>query len=142
VSQDAPLLSIGDVAARAGVRTSTLRYYEAEGLIVSDERVGGRRRYRTSAVEQLAVIRFCQTLGFSLAEIRDILARPRGQAQKARWRELADAKIADLDGVVRQATAMTAILRTSRDCACLDVQECATRASASMKGGGGERTDR
>jgi MerR family redox-sensitive transcriptional activator SoxR len=137
-----PLLSIGEVAARAGMRTSALRYYEEEGLILPDARVGGRRRYGASAVEQLTVIRFCQALGFSLAEIRGILAPPRGKAQKARWRQLVDAKISELDGVVRRAEAMTAILRMSRDCDCIDVQECATRASVCMGGGGGERPDR
>lgn len=136
------LLSIGEVAGRAGVRTSALRYYEDEGLIAPETRVGGRRRYGAAAVERLAVIRFCQALGFSLAEIRGILAPPRGKAQKARWRELVDAKIAELDGAVQRAEAMTAILVASRDCDCIDVQECATRASACMGGEGGERPDR
>src|SRR5262245_25962460 len=104
-----PLLSIGDVAARAGVRTSTLRYYEQEGLITPDERVSGQRRYRGEAVEQLTVIRFCQALGFSLAEIRVILAPPRGRAQNQRWRGLIDAKLAELSGVVARAEAMAAI---------------------------------
>jgi MerR family transcriptional regulator, redox-sensitive transcriptional activator SoxR len=124
-----PLLSIGDVAARAGVRTSTLRYYEEEGLITPDRRVGGQRRFRSEAVEQLTVIRFCRALGFSLAEIRDMLAPPRGRAQKQRWRELVDSKLAELGGVIARAEAMAAILRASRDCACVDVRECAVRCS-------------
>ena len=122
-----PLLSIGDLAARAGVRPSTLRYYEEEGLITPYERVGGRRRYHRDAVEQMTVIRFCRALGFSLAEIRDVLAPPRGDAQRRRWRELVDAKLAELSGVVARAEAMASILRTSRDCACVDIGECAAR---------------
>ena len=124
-----PLLTIGEVARRAGVRTSTLRYYDDEGLVVPSARVAGRRRYGPVAVEQLATIRFCRALGFTLGEIRAILAAPRGKAQKARWRGLVDAKIAELDAVVARAGAMADVLRVSRDCDCIDVSECATRAA-------------
>ena len=124
-----PLLTIGEVAHRAGVRTSTLRYYDAEGLVVPLARVGGRRRYGPVAVEQVATIRFCRALGFTLDEIRVILAAPRGKAQKARWRGLVDAKIAALDAVVAQAGAMAEVLRVSRDCDCVDVSECASKAA-------------
>jgi MerR family transcriptional regulator, redox-sensitive transcriptional activator SoxR len=134
--RDEPLLTIGDVATRAGVRTSTLRYYEQEGLLTPHERVGGQRRYRGEAVEQLTVIRFCQALGFSLAEISDILAPPRGTAQKRRWRGLVDAKLAELGEIVARAEAMAGILLTSRDCECVDVRECAARCSPLLVGDG------
>jgi len=124
------LLTIGEVARRAGVRTSTLRYYDDEGLVVPSARVGGRRRYAAEAVEQLATIRFCRALGFTLGEIRVILAAPRGAAQKARWRGLVDSKIAELDAVVARAGAMAEVLRVSRDCDCIDVSECASKAAA------------
>jgi MerR family transcriptional regulator, redox-sensitive transcriptional activator SoxR len=136
------LLSIGEVAARTGLRTSALRYYEAEGLLPADARIGGRRRYAPEAVERLRMIRFCQALGFSLTEIRAILEPPRGPAQKARWRGLVDTKLDDLAGVVGRAEAMMAILRMSRDCDCIDVQECAARASATMGPRGGADADR
>ena len=123
------LLTIGEVAREAGVRTSTLRYYDDEGLVAPSTRVGGRRRYGPVAVEQLATIRFCRALGFSLDEIRVILAAPRGKAQKARWRGLVDAKIAELESVVARAGAMAEVLRASRDCDCIDVSECASRAA-------------
>ena len=127
----AELLTIGEVALRAGVRTSTLRYYDEEGLVIPSARVGGRRRrYGPLAVEQLATVRFCRALGFTLDEIRVILAAPRGEAQKARWRGLVDAKIAELDAVVARAGAMAEVLRVSRDCDCVDVSECASRAAA------------
>ena len=138
MTADTSLLSIGEVATRAGLRTSALRYYEAEGLLPADARVGGRRRYAPEAVGRLTLIRFCQALCFSLDEIRTILEPPRGRAQKTAWRGLVDAKLADLEGVVDRAEAMMAILRTSRDCDCVDVQECAARASATMAGCGAD----
>jgi DNA-binding transcriptional MerR regulator len=131
------LLSIGEVARRAGLPTSTLRYYDQEGLVAPAARVGGHRRYRPAALEQLTTIRFCRALGFTLDEIRTILAAPRGRAQKAQWRGLVDAKIAELDAVAARAGAMAAVLRASRDCDCVDVSECAARASECEDGPGG-----
>jgi len=142
MTAEAPLLTIGEVARRAGVRTSTLRYYDEEGLVVPSARVGGRRRYDPVAVEQLATIRFCRGLGFALDEIRVILAAPHGRAQKARWRGLVDAKIAELDAVAARAGAMAEVLRVSRDCDCVDVSECATRASECGEGWSGSDSRR
>src|SRR5205814_4156365 len=56
VTATQPLLAIGEVAARVGIRTSALRYYEAQGLISPDARVGGRRRYRADAVDHPTAI--------------------------------------------------------------------------------------
>ena len=136
MTADASLLTIGEVARRAGVATSTLRYYDEEHLVAPAARIGGRRRYRRDALEQVATIRFCRALGFTLDEIRTILAEPRGQAQKVRWRGLVDAKIAELDAVVARAGALAAVLRTSRDCDCVDVSECAARAAGCEDPGG------
>ena len=119
------LLTIGEVAARAGVRTSTLRYYEDEGLLRPVTRVGGQRRYDERAVEALTVIRFCRQLDFSLDEIRALLKEPRGVRKLNRWRELVDAKLAELEGVVARAAAMQSILQISRDCDCVDLEQCA-----------------
>jgi MerR family redox-sensitive transcriptional activator SoxR len=123
------LLSIGEVAARAGVRTSALRYYEDEGLLDPAVRESGRRRYDESAVERLTVIRFCQRLGFTLNEIRELLTPPRGREQKERWRGFVDAKLEELEETVERTRTMQAVLRVSRDCDCLDLTECAARCS-------------
>jgi len=124
------LLSIGEVAERVGLRTSALRYYEDEGLLEPAARVSGRRLYHESAVDTLTVIRFCQGLGFTLGEIRELLTPPRGRAQKERWRGFVDAKLAELEAGVRRAQTMQAVLRVSRDCDCVDLTECAARCSA------------
>lgn len=119
------LLTIGDLAARAGVRTSTLRYYEDEGLLVPAGRVSGHRRYDAGAVEVLTVIRFCRSLGFSLDEIRTLLTDPRGARKKTQWRGLVDAKVDELDAAIARAEAMKALLQASRDCDCVDLEQCA-----------------
>ncbi|MCP5099516.1 MAG: MerR family transcriptional regulator [Chloroflexi bacterium] len=68
------MLTIGQLAKKIGVRTSTLRYYEAEGLIMPDGRSdSGYRLYAETAVQRLHLIQRAQRLGFSLAEIRALL---------------------------------------------------------------------
>lgn len=119
------LLTIGDLAARAGLRTSTLRYYEDEGLLLPARRVSGQRRYDAGALEALTVIRFCRKLGFSLAEIRTLLMEPRGTRKRDQWRDLVDAKLAEVDSAIARAQAMKLLLRTSRDCDCVDLEQCA-----------------
>jgi len=123
------MLTIGEVADAAGVRTSALRFYEDAGLLAPTARVSGQRRYDESAVGRLTVIRFCQRLGFTLREIRELLTPPRGTWQKQRWRDLVDDKLEELDGVVARVETMRTILELSRDCDCVDLEECAARCS-------------
>lgn len=68
------LMTIGELAGRAGVRTSTLRYYEQEGLLTPAGRTkAGYRLYEPAAERTLRFIQRAQRLGFSLADIRAIL---------------------------------------------------------------------
>jgi MerR family transcriptional regulator, mercuric resistance operon regulatory protein len=71
----APGLPITQVAAQAGMRPDTLRYYERVGLLPAPARTSGdHRRYHPATVERLQFIRGAQRLGLRLAEIRDLLA--------------------------------------------------------------------
>jgi len=73
-------LRIGDVAERAGVNLQTIRYYERQGLLPRPPRLAsGYRVFPDAAVRQVRFIKRAQELGFSLAEIRDLLSlRARG----------------------------------------------------------------
>ncbi len=69
------LMTIGQIAEQVGVATSTLRFYEREGLIRPAERSkAGYRLYAANAVEQLRFIRAGQTIGFALDDIKALLA--------------------------------------------------------------------
>ncbi len=71
----APHITIGAVARRAAVGIDTIRYYEREGLLPSPRRrASGYRDYDTGAVERLRFIRRAKDLGFTLGEIRELLA--------------------------------------------------------------------
>lgn len=68
-------MRIGELATQAGVGVQTLRYYERRGLLSQPERlVSGYRAYDATAVQQVRFIRRAQELGFTLQEIRDLLA--------------------------------------------------------------------
>jgi DNA-binding transcriptional MerR regulator len=69
-----PGMSIGEVARKMGLRSSAIRYYERLGLIPKAPRLGGRRRYDDRVLERLAMVRFAKHVGFSIAEIKVLLA--------------------------------------------------------------------
>ncbi|MBO2465210.1 MerR family transcriptional regulator [Actinomadura violacea] len=74
VHQVADALSVGQLAARAGVRADTVRYYERAGLLPAPQRTTGEhRRYDRRDVDRLLFIRGAQRLGLRLAEIRELL---------------------------------------------------------------------
>jgi len=118
------LLSIGEVAGRVGLRASAIRYYEDTGLLPLPARVSGQRRYEGATVDQLRLIRFCQQLGFSLAEIRQLVTPPKGKSAKQRWRELVDNKLVEIGTAMTRAQEMKRILEASRDCDCVSLDAC------------------
>ena len=68
-------LSIGQVAAAGSVNVQTIRYYERRGLLPPVRRTKSRyRQYSQESVTRLRFIRHAQELGFSLKEIKDLLA--------------------------------------------------------------------
>lgn len=117
-------MSIGEVARRVGIRASALRFYEREGLLSPSDRVGGRRRYERAAVSRLLMIRFCQQLGFTLAEIRQLVTPPNGTSGKQKWRGLVDRKLVEVDRAIEQAQAVKRLLEESRDCDCVGPESC------------------
>jgi len=68
------LLAIGEVAERAGVSVSALRFYEEQGIVRSVRSSGGQRRYARSELRRVAFIKAAQRVGLSLDEIRAALA--------------------------------------------------------------------
>ena len=68
-----PELTIGEVARRAGVATSSIRYYERIELLPKPERVGGQRRYGTDVLGKLGFIGVAQSAGFKLSEIKELI---------------------------------------------------------------------
>ena len=120
------LLSIGQVAERAGMAASALRYYEAQGLISSTRTAGGARRYERSVLRRLAFVRAAQNVGLSLPEIREALATlPQGRTPSARdWARLSEGWRDRLDQQIAALTQLRDGLASCIGCGCLSLERC------------------
>ncbi|MBV9787499.1 MAG: MerR family transcriptional regulator [Chloroflexi bacterium] len=119
-------LAIGEVARRAGIRTSAVRYYESIGLLPAPKRVSGRRRYTEDTVQILKVVQLAQAAGFTIAEIQILLNGFAPEAPpSARWQLLARQKLRELDAVIERTQIMKRILESSLSCGCLRLEDCA-----------------
>jgi DNA-binding transcriptional MerR regulator len=116
-------LDISEVAQRAGVPASTLRFYEEKGLIASTGRQGLRRRFDPGVLERLALIALGSAAGFSLDEIARMFA-PDGRPRIDR-RALA-AKADELDATIRELGALRDGLRHAAKCPARSHLECPT----------------
>ncbi len=105
-------LTIGEVAGRAGIATSAVRYYERRGLLLADERHSGQRRYREETLRRLVFIGMLQDAGLSLEEIADILEAP----DVATWKAIARTRLAVLDEEIERLEAAREYLRGALLC--------------------------
>jgi MerR family redox-sensitive transcriptional activator SoxR len=117
------LLTIGEVAARAGINTSHIRYYERVGVLPQPERVAGQRRYNGDVLQRLAIVDIAQRAGFTLEEIRDLTGEPGGAGE--RIRALAGRKLPDVDALIERAQAVRRWLGVASACDCDTVDVCA-----------------
>lgn len=125
MSQIADTLTIGEVARRARLRPSAIRYYESIGLLPQPNRTSGQRRYDETVFKRLAIIGVAQRAGLSLDEARTLLdgfspTTPPG----ARWRKLAEQKLPKIEQLIEQAIAMKHVLERGADCQCVSFEEC------------------
>jgi DNA-binding transcriptional MerR regulator len=90
---DDELATIGQIARRAGVATSTVRYYERRGLLRPDARQSGQRRYRTDTLRLLVFIGMLQDAGLSLDDIGGIL----NAVSVDEWKDIAQRRLESLD---------------------------------------------
>jgi MerR family copper efflux transcriptional regulator len=122
-------LTIGQLAKQAGVNLETVRYYERRGLLPKPPRStsSGYRQFPVDASRRLRFIRRAQELGFSLAEIRELLSLGVSRNTKsAAIRTRTEAKIADIDSKIRSLESMKKTLqKLTRTCdGCAPVSEC------------------
>jgi MerR family transcriptional regulator, redox-sensitive transcriptional activator SoxR len=124
---EATRLSIGELAARCGVRTSALRYYEAQGLIAAERTAGAQRRYPRSTVRRVAFIRAAQQVGLSLDDIAASLRLlPDGRTPtKADWTRLSRSWRPELDRRIDALERLRDRLDSCIGCGCLSLRSCA-----------------
>ncbi|MEU9877638.1 helix-turn-helix domain-containing protein [Streptomyces phaeochromogenes] len=116
-------LDISEVAHRAGVPASTLRFYEEKGLIAPSGRRGLRRQYDPGVLERLALIALGRTAGFSLDEIARMTA-PDGQPSIDR--QMLTDRAEELDRTIRELGVLRDSLRHAAACPAPSHMECPT----------------
>ena len=105
-------MNIGEAARRSGTTPKMIRHYEATGLIAATQRSdAGYRRYSDRDVHELHFIRRARTLGFSLAQIQELLLLWRDRARaSADVKRLAEAQVDALDQRIHELTEMRDLL--------------------------------
>ena len=117
-------MRIGEVAHQAGVSTSQIRYYERIGVLPAPDRVSGQRRYDPEVLRRLAVIDVSQRAGMSLAEIRVLIDHGNAPMSDV-LRDLAGAKLSEIDTLIDRAQRVRAWLAAARQCDCQTIDACA-----------------
>ncbi len=112
-------MSIGEVADRAGVAASTLRYYDELGLVEPAGRVSGRRRYDEAVLRRLRIVDVCQRAGFTLEEIGRLLD---GNGD---WRDLSAVLLYEVADRLAQLRDARRLVQAALECDCDDLEGCA-----------------
>jgi MerR family transcriptional regulator, redox-sensitive transcriptional activator SoxR len=118
---------IGAIAARAGVATSALRFYEDQGLIQSERTAAGHRQYHADVLRRVAFIQAAQRVGLSLAEIREALASlpDRRTPNRKDWAQLSVQWRKRLDEQIGLLERLRDDLTGCIGCGCLSLSVCA-----------------
>ena len=116
------LLTIGELARRAGVAPSALRYWEELGLLPTPARVSGQRRYPESTVVFVGLILLLRDAGFSLAEQKALLATR--AVAPTEWRRLLLRKLAKVDEQIARARAIRVAIDHALRCPHEDIIAC------------------
>jgi DNA-binding transcriptional MerR regulator len=105
------LISIGEAAARLGLKTSALRYYDERGLVPVHTRQAGQRLYGRDELRRLAFIKIAHRLGIPLGTAAAVLDAPDEQ-----WRDTVRDQIAALDDLIEQAQGAQTFLTHALNC--------------------------
>jgi DNA-binding transcriptional MerR regulator len=115
------LLSISEVGEATGLQSSALRYYEKAGLITPQGRLGGRRHYAPSVLQRLAVIALLQEVGFTIAEIVELIEH---KGKRQRWHSLAMNKLDEIEAHLERVKAARDLLFAAVECGCSKLESC------------------
>lgn len=121
-----PELTIGEVARRAGVATSSIRYYERIGLLPEPDREGGQRRYDADVLGKLGFVGVAQSAGFKLREIKELIEGVDGADGLGEpMRSLSSQKLGEVEALLERTKAMKGWLEVAKECGCATPAECA-----------------
>ncbi|MDT5259723.1 MAG: MerR family transcriptional regulator, redox-sensitive transcriptional activator SoxR [Mycobacterium sp.] len=121
------LFTVSEIAHRSGFAGSAIRFYESQGLISATRTAGGQRRFERQMLRRLAFIRAARSVGLSLDEVADALARlPDGRTPtRADWARLSKTWRSRLDDQIAGLIALRDNLDSCIGCGCLSLKRCA-----------------
>lgn len=118
-------LTIGEVAQRAGLRPSAIRYYESAGILPKPRRSSGQRRYNPDILHLLHAVDVAKQAGFSIAELQQLFQSVQDQeAPSVAWKRLAHRKLTEIDDLIQRAESMKLLLEEGLRCGCLGIEQC------------------
>ncbi len=119
-------LTVGELAARSGVATSALRFYESRGLLHAERTAGNQRRFHRSSLRRIGVIRAAQAIGLSLADVEEVLSSlPADRAPtRANWEEISARWQDDLERRIHELQLLRDKLTGCIGCGCLSLEAC------------------
>jgi MerR family redox-sensitive transcriptional activator SoxR len=120
-------VTVGELAARSGVATSALRFYEERGLITAERTSAGHRRYARATVRRVAFIVFAQRVGLTLEEIGAELAKlpPDRVPTRGDWSRLSGSWTSRIDARIAELERLRSGLTECIGCGCLSLDRCA-----------------
>ena len=125
-------MKIGQLAARANLNASAIRYYEKRGLLPAPQRQGNQRRYPSDSLDRVLLIRFASEMGFTLNEIKLFLSGIKENAPVGpRWQKLAHRKLAEVEQIMQRSRRLKSLLEHLLHCRCSSLKTCVTRLSLS-----------
>jgi DNA-binding transcriptional MerR regulator len=117
---DRGLLDIGEVATRSGMAASALRFYEREQIIASVDRKGLRRQFSPEVLTTLGVVAMCRRAGFTLEEIKALLAT----GGRPTWKDFVAQKRDELRAQAEHLGTIADRLDHALDCPSPNVFDC------------------
>ncbi|HKW89904.1 MAG TPA: MerR family transcriptional regulator [Candidatus Acidoferrales bacterium] len=118
-------MKIGELARKAGLSSSAIRFYEKAGILPRALRQSGQRRFTDEAHLHLTVIEIARSAGFTIAEIRALFhGFEKSTPASARWRRLAAQKEREIDLQIARLRSMQKLLRKSMRCRCIQLEDC------------------
>lgn len=127
-------MRIGELAKRADVNPSAIRYYESLGILTPPLRIAGQRHYQVDAVDRLLLIRFASSMDFTLSEIKLFLNGLKKSAPVGpRWRKFAHRKMKEVDRDVRRLRQLRSLLKHLLECRCPTLKTCVERLALSSE---------
>lgn len=119
-------MTVGELAIRAGVAPSAVRYYEDRGLIFSRRTTGNQRRYHRAMLRRVAFIRASQAAGIPLATIGSVLEAlgEHESPTKSMWHRASQRWVDDLDERIALLQRMRDLMDSCVGCGCLSMKAC------------------